>query len=448
MRHRAHMKCFAALAMLTAWLVSQTIQFTFIPVYLNMSRAVSLDEGGYIMLAAMWLILNNSIRAACLYGGWFLLAEGLSEIFQSKRAAWLLPPFAISLSYFGPSLLHFPSIPHFGVPAFIALASVCALLYISRDVTRAGYKFPILAFVVFSIQWLDLIPALTPFGFGWGELSLALKNVAALMAWSYLLDAVCGLAFCSSAMLSLLLARLFVSYEKQIRQLCVLRSRERELMRIRTEQARMRLYKEMQYLVHDLKRPLTTILGLADLMSMSKDAATASHSRVVLEAAERMDMMIDEIKNPDAVRVASVDETIRYTMAQVRVLPWGASVAVDVPDAVEEAEIMVNVIRFSRVLVNLLDNAHNAAASSDSPFVALRAARRDGWVTFVVDDNGPGFIEPDSGVRSSWGSSGLGLAFAREALSALGGRLTYEPRTGGGTSCTVWIPELGKGKCL
>ena len=219
MRHRAHMKCFAALAMLTAWLVSQTIQFTFIPVYLNMSRAVSLDEGGYIMLAAMWLVLNNSIRAACLYGGWFLLAEGLSEIFQSKRAAWLLPPFAISLSYFGPSLLHFPSIPHFGVPAFIALASVCALLYISRDVTRAGYKFPILAFVVFSIQWLDLIPALTPFGFGWGELSLALKNVAALMAWSYLLDAVCGLAFCSSAMLSLLLARLFVSYEKQIRQL-------------------------------------------------------------------------------------------------------------------------------------------------------------------------------------------------------------------------------------
>lgn len=434
--------------MLSAWLASQTIQFTFIPVYHNMSHAVSLDEGGFIMLAAMWLVLNNAVRVSCLYSGWFLLADGMSELLRARRAAWILPPLAISLSYFGPGLLHFPSIPHFGVPALIALASVCAFLYISRDVKRAGYKFLILAAVVFSIQWLDIIPALTPYGFGWGELSLALKNVAELMEWDYLLDSFCSLAFCSSAVLSLLLARLFVSYEKQLRQLDILRSRERELMRVRTEQARMRLYQEMQYLVHDLKRPLTTILGMADLLSMSGDTATANHSRAILEAASRMDMMIGEIKNPDTVRAADVGEAVSYTMAQVRVLPWGASVKVDIAESVEKAEIMINVIRFSRVLVNLLDNAHNAAASSERPFVALSAGRSDGGINFVVEDNGPGFSEPKGITKSSWGSSGLGLAFAREALSAWGGKLAYESREGGGTLCTVWIPELGRGKRL
>lgn len=434
--------------MLSVWLASQTIQFTFIPVYHNMSRAVSLDEGGFIMLAAMWLVLNNAVRISCLYSGWFMLADGLSELLRTRRVAWILPPLAIPLSYFGPGLLHFPSIPHFGVPALIALASVCAFLYISRDVKRAGYKFLILAAVVFSIQWLDVIPALTPYGFGWGELSLALKSAAELMERDYLLDSFCSLAFCSSAVLSLLLARLFVSYEKQLRQLYILRSRERELMRVRTEQARMRLYQEMQYLVHDLKRPLTTILGMADLLSMSRDTATANHSRAILEAASRMDMMIGEIKNPDTVRAADVREAVSCTMAQVRVLPWGASVKVEMAESVEQAEIMINVIRFSRVLVNLLDNAHNAAASSERPFIALSAERADGGINFMVEDNGPGFCEPKGITKSSWGSSGLGLAFAREALSACGGRLAFESREGGGTLCTVWIPELGRGKRL
>lgn len=440
---RTALKCAAALLLLAAWLASQTIQFTFIPVYHNMSQAVSFDEGGYIMLAAMWLVLNNSVRVACLYFGWFMLADGLSAVFRSPRAAWALPPVAISASYFGPALLHFPSMPHFGVPALIALTSACAFLYMSRDVKRTWYKLPILASVVFSIQWLDLIPWLTPYGFGWGELSLALKEVAALMERDYLLDSFCSLAFCSSAVLSLLLAKLFVSYEKQLRQLGVLRARERELMRVRTEQARMRLYQEMQYLVHDLRRPLTTILGLADLMAMSSDEAAAHHSRAVLDAAERMDMMIGEIKNPDAVRASTVGEAVCYTMAQVRVLPWGASVAVSVPEDVADAKIMINVIRFSRVLVNLLDNAHNAAAHG-SPFIALSTARAGGCVSFVVEDNGPGFAEPEGGAKSSWGSSGLGLAFAREALSAWGGRLSYEARAGGGTVCTVSIPEAGK----
>ncbi len=435
----ARFKCFAAAAIIALWFVSQTIQFTFLPVYANLALAVSLDESGYIMLAAMWLVLNNTLRIFCLYSGWFIMADGLADVFKSKRITWLLPPFAIFMSYFGPALLHFPSIPPFGVPAFISLCRVLGEQFFSRDMSSAGYKFPVLAAAVFSIQWLDIIPALTPYGFGWGELSLTLKNVAVLMKRDYLLNTICGLAFCSSAAAALLLARLFVSYEKQLRQLRMLRSRERELMRAHTEQSRMRLYQEMQYLVHDLKRPLTTIMGLADLLSMSRDAATASHSRAILEAAERMDMMIGEIKNPDSVRESTVEEIVNYAMAQVRVLPWGPSVAVDVPEKAARAELSINVIRFSRVLVNLLDNARHAASPRE-PFVALRARLTDEGVDFIIEDNGPGFAEPEAGKKSSWGSSGLGLSFVRDMLANCGGTLSYGLRDGGGAACVVRIP--------
>ncbi|MFR5881070.1 MAG: hypothetical protein ACLUEQ_09825 [Cloacibacillus evryensis] len=91
------------------------------------------------------------------------------------------------------------------------------------------------------------------------------------MEKDYLLDVVCGLAFAFSALVAVLMTKLFVSYEKQLRQLQLLRQRERELSLMRTEQARLRLYQEMQYLVHDLKRPLTTVFGLADLLSISPD---------------------------------------------------------------------------------------------------------------------------------------------------------------------------------
>ncbi len=429
-----------AAAMLFLWLLSQTIQFSFAPVYTNLYASVTLNEGGYILLAAMWLVLNNAMRAVLLYGGWFMLSDGVSVIFDAKRAAWVLPPLAIPVSYFGISFLHFPSVPHFGVPALITLVSVWLLQYITSDVKRAGYKFAVQAVVVFSIQWLDLIPLLTPYGFGWGELSYAIKHTSLLMEKDHLLNMVCMLAFAFSSLVAMLLTKLFVSYEKQLRQLRLLRQRELELSMMRTEQARLRLYQEMQYLVHDLKRPLTTVFGLADLLSISPDEATSNHSRAILSAAEKMDQMIGEIKNPDSVHEARVEEIINYTMAQVRALPWGASVSLDVPERLMGRRLMLNVIRFSRVLVNLLDNARHATENLPSPLISLRVKADGCGLTFIIDDNGPGFIEPEDGKKSSWGSSGLGLDFVRNAVTGFGGTLGYERRAEGGLRCMVWIP--------
>ncbi|MDO5116311.1 MAG: HAMP domain-containing sensor histidine kinase [Synergistaceae bacterium] len=439
-------KCFFALILVTFWLVSQNIQFTFIPVYSNLTLSVTFNDGGFILIAAMWLVLNNTVRVNLLYSGWFLFSDGLSDIFDSKRIAWVLPPIAITFSYFGISLLHFPSVPHFGVPALFAIISVWLLQYITRDVKRAGYKIAVQAAVVFSIQWLDLIPVLTPYGFGWGELSVAVKEASKLMEKDHLLDMVCGLAFAFSSLASLLLTKLFVSYEKQLRQLHLLRQRERELTRIRTNQLRMRLYQEMQYLVHDLKRPLTTVLGLADLLSLSPDQATSNHGLAIMSAAEKLDQMIGEIKDPERVREASVKEVVDYAMAQVRALSWGSIVTIVIEDGALEKGLMLNVIRFSRVLVNLLENARHATEGLDVPLVSLRVCAERDDIFFVIEDNGAGFIETGPGENSGWGSTGLGIAFVRKALEGFSGVLKYEEREGGGVVCTVSLPAIERSR--
>lgn len=433
-------RCFTGIAMLAVWLLSQTVQFTLKPVYSNLSLAIMLDEGGYILLSAMCLLANNAIRAIFLYSGWFMLSDGIAELFNSKYFAWILPPVAIPISYFGIAFMHFPSVPHFGVPAVITLISVWLLQYIARDVTRTGYKFAIQAVVVFSIQWLDLIPVLTPYGFGWGELSYAVKNTSKLMEKDHLLNVVCSIAFCFNALAAMLLTKLFVSYEKQLKQLRLLRQRERQITRMRTEQARLRLYQEMQYLVHDLKRPLTTIFGLADLLSMSKEDETAKHSMAIIASAEKMDQMISEIKYPDHVRKATVIEIINYTMSQVRVMSWGSIVAVDVPEELFKCSLNLNVIRFSRVLVNLLDNSWHATENVAVPFISLGAKRTAEGISFTVEDNGPVFFNPDDCEKQGSASLGLGLAFVNNAVKGFSGMIKYERRAEGGTVCNVWIP--------
>ncbi|MDD4159999.1 MAG: HAMP domain-containing sensor histidine kinase [Synergistaceae bacterium] len=434
-------RCGTGAAMLSLWLLSQAVQFTLTPVYSNLSTAVALNESGYILLSAMWLLANNALRAVLLYSGWFMLSDGIAELSNSKYIGWVLPPMAIPISYFGIAFLHFPSVPHFGVPAVITLISVWLLQYIARDVTRTGYKFAILTVVVFAIQWLDLIPILTPYGFGWGELSYAVKYTSELMGKDHLLNVVCSIAFYFNAASAILLTKLFVSYEKQLKQLMLLRQRQHQIMQMRSEQSRLRLYQEMQYLVHDLKRPLTTIFGLADLLSMSDETDTARHSSAIIASAEKMDQMINEIKFPDHVRKTTVNEIINYTMSQVRVLSWGSVVIVDTSEDILSCSLNLNVIRFSRVLVNLLDNSWNATEHMTSPFILLGAYKTSGGVSFTVEDNGPFFFNPDDNEKEDPILPGLGLAFVKNAVKGFCGSIKYERRSEGGTICKIWIPE-------
>lgn len=427
--------------MLSVWLASR-FSLSTLPVVNNiLERAMENDDSLYIAAAAAVVVASNAARAILLYCGWFLLAEGIAGKTNRPIFAWLIPLFMIPLSYQAIFYFHLPSIPQFGFSAFFTLLSVLFLQYVCRGVSGSGYKILIQGMLVLAIMWLDVIPALTPWGFGMGELSQSVKTMAALSDKKEMLDAICSILFFFCASVALLMARLFVSYEKRLSQLKFIREREKDLQSLRRQHASARLYQEMQLLVHDLKRPLTSILGLANLLTLSRDKKTRTHGSIILEAAEAMDQMINEIKTPEAVRSVSVGELINYTLSQIRPLPWGDNVITDVGEKVASVSLNVNQIRFSRALVNLLDNAQHAAGlCEDSPdFVKISAKERDGSVFINIEDNGPGFMRKKAGV-SSWGSTGLGLIFVKRVMEDGNCSIEYKDRPEGGTLCEVRIP--------
>jgi signal transduction histidine kinase len=94
-----------------------------------------------------------------------------------------------------------------------------------------------------------------------------------------------------------------------------------------------------------------------------------------------------------------------------------------------------------QVLLNLIRNAVQATQASGSVQVRIRAWKSGGEVHVEVTDNGPGVpAELHDRLFTAWATSkpdgtGLGLAFCREALRAMGGRIIYGNARGTPHAC-------------
>ena len=108
-----------------------------------------------------------------------------------------------------------------------------------------------------------------------------------------------------------------------------------------------------------------------------------------------------------------------------------------------------------RALRNLLENA--ARVSPDGAPVTLRVEAAGGWVSFAIEDSGPGlsralgdeafkpFVrgEARDAAPGATASLGLGLTMARRIAEGHGGTLTLAPRPGGGTVATLRVRAEG-----
>ncbi len=412
---------------LILWVLSQQYERPSYGIFRFLDLAIRHGDSGYLLAAVALLVAVNALRALFLYEGWFLLASSLAEAFKKPPLERVVPLAAVPLCYQAVAWLDLPAVPHFGMPAVLGLAGVVMIQYLSRGVSRWGRQALVLGLLLLSLQWLDVIPLFTAYGFGWGELSTAVKDLAALLGAETVLN-IAGLAsFLGFFAGALVTTELLLSYEKQLAQFRRLRRQERELAALREKQLSGRVTSEIQRLVHDLKRPLTTVTGLADVLAATLTDVTAKrHASIIVDAAATMDQMVSEILSPQARRPVTVGELLDYAVSQLRPLSWGGSIAVEADKKVRSLLLSINLVRLSRALVNLLDNAHRATTDSVRSRLFLSAAREgEDLLLLSVEDNGPGMGTRPRPHRSGWGSTGLGLPFVEEVMREHGGALRY-----------------------
>lgn len=210
---------------------------------------------------------------------------------------------------------------------------------------------------------------------------------------------------------------------------------------------------------HDLKEPLTTIAGhaelIGDLPQIALDETAARSLGVVQRQARRMADLIDGV-----LRYSSVaTEAINLVLVDLNALV--TEVLQDLSGLAERrgAEIVVGPLPTAwcsrelteRVIQNLIANAINYAAEN-GPRVEIRGHAARGEVTLCVSDNGPGVpIEERSRIfdmftrgtaDSSSGGSGIGLAFARRAMARQGGEISVGDAELGGATFTIHFPVI------
>ena len=107
----------------------------------------------------------------------------------------------------------------------------------------------------------------------------------------------------------------------------------------------------------------------------------------------------------------------------------------------------------AEALFSLISNALEAVAHQDDAQVDIRASHDNQQVVISIEDNGPGIpsalaekiFDPFFTTKAVGEGTGLGLSTSRDIVSAHGGRLQVENRSGGGTRATISLPLQGKG---
>lgn len=209
-------------------------------------------------------------------------------------------------------------------------------------------------------------------------------------------------------------------------------------------------------LSHDLRTPLTSLVGLADRLSqeLAHDAA-APQAAAIRDQARRMATLVDQLL--EMARLESRRIELRKDWQSLEELAGAALAELDAQLHGRDVEIALDpdlplvhcdAVLITRVLVNLIENA----AKYTPPRTAIRIAGRvmNGVVEVAVEDRGPGLPRGkeqaifDKFIRGRQESTipgvGLGLAICRAIVAAHGGAIHAENRDGGGARFVFTLP--------
>lgn len=201
------------------------------------------------------------------------------------------------------------------------------------------------------------------------------------------------------------------------------------------------------YLVHDIKTPLTSMIGYLSLLSEIKDMPQEQRNRyidIALDKSYRLEDLINELF--DVARFNS--EKIVLEKEEINLNLMLEQIADDFYPTLKEMNKKINFTsdektilyadpdKLSRVFNNLIKNAVNY--SKENTDIDISIINKENQVTVNITNKGKQipkekldkifekFYRLDSSRTSKTGGSGLGLAIAKEIVELHGGKIYAE----------------------
>lgn len=213
---------------------------------------------------------------------------------------------------------------------------------------------------------------------------------------------------------------------------------------------------------HELRSPLTSVQGFAELLMMERDSLTQRQVEtveIILDNCRHLVRLLNDLLDlarSDAGRLTIrrrptqltplIEEVVRTLRAQTDGSEQTLTERIDPNLPLVEVEPD----RIRQILVNLVTNAHEYSPERASIQVSARVA--DKAVVIDVTDNGPGippaqmehiferFVRGDAGLTQRVGGTGLGLAITKSLVELHGGTIAVDSEVGGGSTFEVVLP--------
>jgi two-component system, OmpR family, sensor histidine kinase KdpD len=227
------------------------------------------------------------------------------------------------------------------------------------------------------------------------------------------------------------------------------------LLKMESERLRNSL---LAALSHDLRTPLTVLVGLAESLALTAPKLSAVQletAQAIQDEARRMSTLVSNLL--DMARIESgevtlnlqwqpLEEVVGASLNDARSMLQRHHVEVRIPP--DLPLIKIDAVLIERVLVNLLENASKYTPPGST--VTLSAEVVGDRLSVSVSDNGPGlpmgreeavFQKFTRGEREpATPGVGLGLSICRAIIESHQGKIVAAQRPGGGAAFTFTLP--------
>lgn len=213
---------------------------------------------------------------------------------------------------------------------------------------------------------------------------------------------------------------------------------------------------------HELRSPLTSVQGFAELLMLERDTLTPRQVEtveIILDNCRHLVRLVNDLLDltrSDAGNLAIemrptelaplIDDVVRTMRAQTEASRQALTEQID--PGLPRADVEPDRIR--QILVNLITNAHEYSPEGANIGVAARVAGAE--LEISVTDDGPGipeeqmdqiferFTRGDAGLTQRVGGTGLGLAIAKSLVELHGGTIDAESTPGKGSIFRFRLP--------
>lgn len=210
---------------------------------------------------------------------------------------------------------------------------------------------------------------------------------------------------------------------------------------------------------HELKTPMTSIIGYADLLrsqNMSEYETNEAANYIFSEgkrleslSLKLLDLLV--VKNQETILTPTDPALVVRNVINV-MKPELAKEHITLKSSCRKGCCMMDIDLFQSLIINIIDNARKAI--DDNGLIHVAGTVRDDNYVIIIKDNGRGmppeeitriseaFYRIDKSRSRAQGGAGLGLAICSKIAEIHQAKIKYKSAVGRGTVVTITLPNI------